>query len=291
MYCVPYYNSVCYYNSDYGVADHENWHGKPFGDKAGSIVKNIEERIAGNVPAPIAESPVEDAPVVSIKNIRLSSVPAYKKGETVATRVAYGTALMKLAQKNSRVIGLDGDTKNSTYSEKIKKVSTDNYIECYIAEQNLVGFAIGAACRDRNVAFRSTFAAFFTRAFDQIRKDAMSQANINCVGSHAGVSIGEDGPSQMALEYLAMFRTIPVCTVFYPSDAVSCERACELAANTRGICFIRTSRPATVVIYNNEALFQVGKAKVVRENPGDKVVLIGVGITMNVILLLCYIYN
>ncbi|XP_065583681.1 transketolase-like protein 2 [Artemia franciscana] len=264
-----------------GVSDHENWHGKPLGDKAGSIVKNIEERIAGNVPATIAESPVEDAPVVSIKNIRLSSVPAYKKGETVVTRVAYGTALMKLAQNNSRVIGLDGDTKNSTYSEKIKKVSTHNYIECYIAEQNLVGVAIGAACRDRTVAFCSTFAAFFTRTFDQIRMGAISQTNINCVESLAGVSIGEDGPSQMALEDLAKFRTIPGCTVFYPSDAVSCERACELAANTRGICFIRTSRPATVVIYNNEALFQVGKAKVVRENPGDKVVLIGAGITMH----------
>ncbi|KAK2717783.1 hypothetical protein QYM36_006543 [Artemia franciscana] len=176
---------------------------------------------------------------------------------------------------------MDGDTKNSTYSKKIKKVSTDNYIECYIAEQNLVGVAIGAACRDRTVAFCSTFAAFFTRTFDQIRMGALSQKNINCVGSHAGVSIGEDGPSQMALEDLAMFRTIPGCTVFYPNDAVSCERACELEANTRGICFIRTSRPATVVIYNNEALFQVGKAQVVRENPGDKIVLIVAGITMH----------
>lgn len=112
--------------------------------------------------------PVEDAPVVDISNVRLSSAPAYKKGDMVATRLAYGTALFKLAENNSRVIGLDGDTKNSTYSEKIKKVSADRYIECFIAEQNLVGVAIGAGCRDRTIPFVSTFAAFFTRAFDQV---------------------------------------------------------------------------------------------------------------------------
>lgn len=125
-----------------------------------------------------------------------------------------------------------------------------------------MGVAIGCACRDRAIVFCSTFAAFLTRAFDQIRMGAISQTNVNFVGSHAGISIGEDGPSQMALEDVAMFRSVAGSTVFYPSDAVSAERAVELAANTKGICFIRTGRPANAVIYPNDEAFAVGKAKV-----------------------------
>lgn len=146
--------------------------------------------------------------------------------------------------------------------------------------QNLVGVAIGAACRGRTIPFVSTFATFFTRAFDQIRMGAISQTNVNFVGSHCGVSIGEDGPSQMGLEDVAMFRTIPGSTVFYPSDAVSTERAVELAANTSGVCFIRTSRPNTAVIYENNQKFEAGKAHVVRQSANDKVLLIGAGITL-----------
>ncbi|XP_035760069.1 transketolase-like protein 2, partial [Neolamprologus brichardi] len=179
----------------------------------------------------------------------------------MATRQAYGVALKKLGQASQRVVALDGDTKNSTFSETFKKAFPDRYIECFIAEQNMVGVAIGCASRDRAVAFASTFAAFFSRAYDQIRMGAISQTNVNLVGSHCGVSIGEDGPSQMALEDLAMFRAIPTCTVFYPSDAVSTERAVELSSNTKGICFIRTSRPATAVIYSPDEKFEVGVAK------------------------------
>lgn len=210
----------------------------------------------------------------------MASPPGYKLGESVATRLAYGTALAKLAVNNPRVIALDGDTKNSTYSEKLKKAFPDRYIECFIAEQNLVGVAIGAACRDRTVAFVSTFATFFTRAFDQIRMGAISQTNVNFVGSHCGVSIGEDGPSQMGLEDIALFRSIPGSTVFYPSDAVSTERAVELAANTKGVCFIRTSRPATAVLYGNNDAFQIGKARIVRQSAKDQVLLIGAGVTL-----------
>lgn len=222
----------------------------------------------------------DDAPAVKLTNIRLQSPPAYKLGDSIATRLAYGTALAKLAANNSRVIALDGDTKNSTFSDKLKHAFPERYIECFIAEQNLCGVAIGAACRDRTVAFVSTFATFFTRAFDQIRMGAISQTNVNFVGSHCGVSIGEDGPSQMGLEDIAMFRTIPGSTVFYPSDAVSCERAVELAANTKGVCFIRTSRPNTAVLYGNDDKFEVGKARVVRESAKDDVLLIGAGITL-----------
>merc|ERR1719158_2140782 len=136
------------------------------------------------------------------------------------------------------------------------------------------------ACRDRCVAFVSTFACFLTRAFDNFRMGVISQTNVNVVGSHCGVSIGEDGPSQMALEDLAMFRSIPGSTVFYPSDAVSAERAVELAANTKGVCFIRTSRPNVPIIYSNEEVFAVGKAKVVRKGDSDKVLVIGSCVTL-----------
>lgn len=145
----------------------------------------------------------------------------------------------------------------------------------------MVGVGIGATCRDRTVAFVSTFACFLSRAFDQIRMGAISQSNINFCGSHAGISIGEDGPSQMALEDLAMFRTIPGATVFYPSDAVSAEYAVELAANTKGITFIRSSRPNTAVLYANDHKFTVGKANVVRQSKNDQVLIVGAGVTLH----------
>ncbi|PIO70597.1 Transketolase, pyridine binding domain protein [Teladorsagia circumcincta] len=160
------------------------------------------------------------------------------------------------------------------------KKHPQQFIECFIAEQNLVGVAVGAQCRDRTIPFTSTFAAFFTRATDQIRMAAVSFANLKCVGSHVGVSIGEDGPSQMALEDLAIFRAIPGSTVFYPSDGVSAERATELAANTKGIVFIRTGRPALPVLYQNEEPFAIGKAKIVKQSDNDKIVLIGAGVTL-----------
>lgn len=264
------------------IEDMENWHGKPLGDKAQSTIEHLQSLLKNSGPLLIhPQKPlVEDAPEVSITGIKLASPPSYKLGQAMATREAYGVALAKLAQNNARVIALDGDTKNSTYSDKIKKVAPERYIECFIAEQNLVGVAIGAACRDRTVAFVSTFAVFLTRAFDQIRMGAISQTNVNFVGSHCGVSIGEDGPSQMGLEDLALFRSIPGSTVFYPSDAVSCERAIEIAANTKGVCFVRTSRPATAVLYENNAEFQIGKAHVLKKSAGDKVLIIGAGVTV-----------
>lgn len=264
------------------IEDKENWHGKPLGDKAESTIKYLNGLIQNKGAIQITPpKPVkDDVPPVHIANIRLATPPAYKLGEQVATRFAYGTALAKIAVNNSRVIALDGDTKNSTYSDKLKKAFPERHIECFIAEQNLVGVAIGAACRGRTVPFVSTFATFFSRAFDQIRMGAISQANVKFVGSHCGVSIGEDGPSQMGLEDIALFRTIPTATVFYPTDAVSTERAVELAANINGICFVRTGRPNTAVIYENNEKFEVGKAKVVRQSNNDQVLLIGAGVTL-----------
>ncbi|CAH0596130.1 unnamed protein product [Chrysodeixis includens] len=225
-----------------GIEDLENWHGKALGAEGDKIIKHLQSQIKNNAITLKARAPVSEAPRVHIGDVTLSAPPAYTPGELVATRLAYGTALKKIADTNMRVIALDGDTKNSTFSDKLRNAYPERYIECFIAEQNLVGVATGAACRDRAIVFASTFAAFFTRTFDQIRMGAISQSNINLAGSHCGVSIGEDGPSQMGLEDLALFRAVPSATVFYPSDAVSTERAVELAANTRGICYIRTSR-------------------------------------------------
>ncbi|XP_034376674.1 transketolase-like protein 2 [Arvicanthis niloticus] len=263
------------------VEDAENWHGKPMPkDRADGIVKLIESQIQTNrnlTPKP----PVEDSPRISMSNTKMTSLPAYKLGDMIATREAYGLALAKLGHSNQRVIVLDGDTKNSTFSEVFKKEHPERFIECFIAEQNMVSVALGCATRGRTIAFVSTFAAFLTRAFDQIRMGAISQININFVGSHCGVSIGEDGPSQMALEDLAMFRSIPNCTIFYPSDAVSTEHAVYLAANTKGMCFIRTTRPKTAVIYTSEENFVIGQAKVIRQSAGDKVTVIGAGVTLH----------
>ncbi|XP_037591840.1 transketolase-like protein 1 isoform X3 [Cebus imitator] len=149
-----------------------------------------------------------------------------------------------------------------------------------MAEQNMVSVALGCASRGWTIAFASTFAAFVTRAFDQIRMGAISESNINIIGSRCGVSVGEDGASQMALDDIAMFRTIPMCTIFYPSDAVSTEHAVSLAANAKGMCFIRTTRPETIVIYTPQEHFEIGQAKVLCHCVSDKVTVIGAGITV-----------
>jgi len=258
-----------------------NWHGKALGAKATDVVKHVESLIKnpGVKPSNIL-APILDSPTVDITGISLSVPPAYNLGDKLATRQAYGTALAKLAKTSSHVVALDGDMKNSTFSQEILKVDKNRYIECFICEQNMLGVGIGVACRDRTVAFASTFAAFLTRGFDNLRMGVISQTNLNVVGSHCGISIGEDGPSQMALEDIAMFRSLPGCTVFYPSDAVSTERAVELAANTKGICFVRVSRPATTVIYDNMENFNIGVAKIVRRSDSDQVLVVAAGITL-----------
>ncbi|XP_046745472.1 transketolase-like protein 2 isoform X1 [Diprion similis] len=264
------------------IEDQVNWHGKALGTNGDAVIQHLTSLLKN--PGPLALHPqkplVADASVVDISNIKLNSPPNYKLGEKIATRLAYGNGLAKIAANNSHVVALDGDMRTSTFSDKIRTVDPSRYIECFIAEQNLVGVGIGMACRDRTVAFVSTFATFLTRAYDQIRMGAISQTNVNFVGSHAGCSIGEDGPSQMGLEDLAMFRAIPGATIFYPSDAVSTERAVELAANTKGICFIRTSRPETPVIYKNDEVLAIGKAHVIKSSSKDQVLIIGAAVTL-----------
>lgn len=274
-----------------GISDDENWHGKPLGAKSAEVIQYLENKLktgpAGDMGSTKCilkpPAPIEDCqPVKLLGCVKLPSPPQYKLGQEVATRVAYGNALARLGEKCNRVIGLDGDTKNSTFSIKLRDAKPEQFIECFIAEQNLVGVGIGCAVRQRTIPFVSTFAAFLTRGFDQIRMGAVSQTNCNFAGSHAGVSIGEDGPSQMALEDLAMFRAVMGSTVFYPSDAVSTERAVELAANTQGICFIRTGRPNHPVLYQPNEEFVIGKGKVVRTSgvSTDRLTIVAAGVTL-----------
>jgi transketolase len=255
----------------------EGWHGKavPKQDLPKALAE-LEKPLGPNefVPNPRKGFSVPAAqPLGDIAITRQS-------GESAATREAYGDALVKIADQDPRIVGLDGDTKNSTFSEKLLKAHPKQFFEMFIAEQNMVGSAAGLAARGK-IPFVSTFAAFFTRAFDQIRMAGISRSNVKFCGSHAGVSIGEDGPSQMGLEDLAMFRTIPESVVLYPSDAVSAERLVAEAARHRGICYIRTSRPKTPVIYKNEERFPIGGSKVVRQSPNDRATIIGAGITLH----------
>jgi len=263
------------------MEDKMNWHGKALGAKSAEVLEHLKAKLISPTFEAEVKAPIVDAPEVDITNIKLSEPPNYKKGDKLATRQAYGTALVKVGKNNDRVCGLDGDMKNSTFSQELRKIFPERHVECFICEQNLAGVGIGMACRDRTVVFMSTFACFFSRAFDNFRMGIISQTNINVAGSHCGVSIGEDGPSQMGLEDIAMFRTLPGATVFYPSDAVTTERAVELAANTKGLCYIRLSRPATEVIYDNDEEFAIGKAKIITKSDNDCVLIIAAGITLS----------
>ncbi|XP_028826270.1 transketolase [Denticeps clupeoides] len=262
--------------------DKMGWHAKTLPkDMAESVMRELQSRIFNSNKRLYPATPTEDSPPVSLRNIRMPSAPSYKPGEKISTRKAYGMALAKLGRYNERVIALDGDTKNFTYSEIFKNEHPNRYVECYIAQQNMVSVAMGCAARERNVVFASTLASFFTRAYDQLRMAAISDSNINLCGSHCGFSTGEDGPSQMALEDMAMFRAFPNTTIFYPCDGISTEKAVELAANTKGLCFIRTSGPETSIIYNSNEDFHVGQAKVVCQNKDDQVTVIGAGVTLH----------
>ncbi|XP_010626344.1 transketolase-like protein 1 isoform X2 [Fukomys damarensis] len=251
--------------------DAESWHGKPMPQgQADAIITLIGSQIQTNRSL-TPKHPIEDSPQVNIENIKMTTLPAYEVGDMMATRKACGMALAKLGYANDRVVVLDSDTKSFTFSNIFKKEHPERFIECFVAEQNMVSVALGCAMRGRTVAFASTFAAYLSRAYDQIRVGAICGINICLIGSHCGVSVGEDGPTQMALEDLAMFRALPNCTIFYPSDAVSTEYAVFLAANAKGLCYIRTSQQETEVLYGPQEIFKIGQAKCTREGSAGNV--------------------
>jgi transketolase len=260
------------------LQDKEGWHGKPLNkEEAAKAVAELQPNSKSGIGVPIPAPTSLPEP----KNVAPGSYPAinYKLGDSVATREAYGSALLRIGEVDQRVVALDGDTKNSTFAEKFFKKSPERSFECYIAEQNMVGVSMGLAARHK-IPFASTFACFFTRAYDHIRVAGISQSNVKIVGSHVGVSIGEDGPSQMGLEDLAMMRAVVGSTVLYPADAVSAEKLVEQMAHAKGVCYLRTSRPKTAVIYNNDEQFPIGGAKVLRQNSGDKVTIVAAGVTL-----------
>ena len=258
------------------LQDKDGWHGKPLNKEEAAqaiaeLAPSAKSGLNVAIPAPTAlPAPNLAAP---------ASYPAisYKLGDAIATREAYGTALVRLGEADPRINAMDGDTKNSTFAEKFFKKFPERSTECFIAEQNLVAVAVGFATRG-HVPFASTFATFFTRAADQIRVAGISQSNLKLVGSHVGISIGEDGPSQMALEDLALMRAVVGSTVLYPAEAVATEKLLEQMATVKGVCFLRTSRPKTPVIYGNDEQFPIGGAKVLRT--GNKVTIVGAGVTL-----------
>src|SRR5437667_4192605 len=261
----------------------DGWHGRAFkkGDELDRALAELEKQLvpasssmnlAQQIPRPAAKPPREAPP-------KPMAAPSYKLGEQVATREAYGTAIAKLGEADSRVVALDADVKNSTFSDKFEKALPDRFYENFIAEQIMIGASMGLAARGA-IPFPSTFACFLSRAADFIRMAAISNVGIEMAGSHAGVSIGEDGPSQMALEDLAMCRTQPNITVLYPCDAVSTERLVGLAAYRPGPAYIRTSRPKTPVIYSTDEVFTVGGLKILRESANDVATVIGAGVTV-----------
>ncbi|TMC49402.1 MAG: transketolase [Chloroflexi bacterium] len=206
-------------------------------------------------------------------------LPRYQLGDKVATRKAYGDALVSLGARPD-VVAMDGEVSNSTHADEFKQAYPDRFFEMFIAEQQLISAAVGMSVRGY-VPFASTFAAFLSRAYDFIRMAAISQANIRLSGSHAGVEIGEDGPSQMALEDLAALRAVHGSTVLYPCDAVSAVRLVAEMATTDGIVYMRTTRGAYPVIYTEDETFAVGGSKVLRQHDDDQVALIGAGVTLH----------
>ena len=316
------------------LEDKEGWHGKALSEedfeKAVAELGEVDKIVRGKIRKPVSqltsssqtgfesslqtrfgdkatknklglEDPYLPAGRQGKPGLENRTDPKYKLGEMVATRKAYGEIITKLGEIDERIVCLDAEVKNSTFAEIFKEKFPERFFEMFIAEQNMVGVALGLAKRGK-IPFVSTFAAFFTRAYDQIRMSAITGANIKFVGSHAGVSIGEDGPSQMGLEDLAMFRAVFGSVVFCPADAVACAKLVKIAAETEGLFYIRTARPATPVIYKevsdesslrsssdshrssglkeDSEEFRIGGSKVVKSSNNDRLTIVACGVTV-----------
>jgi transketolase len=261
------------------IENKEGWHGKVLPpDMAERAIKELggarNLKVKTAKPEPTPKAAKRPDPVVTL--------PTYKAEDEVATRKAYGDALLALAALPD-VVAMDGEVSNSTHADEFAKAHPERFFEMWIAEQQLVATAVGMSVRGYR-PFASTFAAFFSRAYDFIRMAAISQANIRLVGSHAGVEIGQDGPSQMALEDLAAMRAIQGSTVLYPCDPNQAAKLTLLMAETSGIVYMRTTRGAYPTLYGPNETFKVGGAKVLRQTAKDRVALIGAGVTVHACL-------
>lgn len=265
------------------IEDKNGWHGKVLKreelDLALAELGEVDKEVRGTFAAPQDLQPSQKAEAET-------ATLSYDLGEMVATRKAYGNALKRLYPAFPQMVCLDGEVSNSTMAEYFKEEHADRFFEMYIAEQNMAGAALGLACRGK-IPFVSTFAAFMSRAYDQVRMSQYSDANIKFVGSHAGVSIGMDGPSQMGLEDIAFFRTIHDGLVFYPCDAVSTEKLVAKAARHCGFVYLRTTRMATPVIYEAKEEFPIGGCKVLCQSDADQATLVAAGLTVHEALAAC----
>ncbi|MBN1271023.1 MAG: transketolase [Candidatus Aminicenantes bacterium] len=259
------------------IEDLNGWHGKPLSEE--DLARAL--KILGPMPEVDASRYVKKPRKTTLiplkKNFRFSRMDYTKP---TATRRAYGNALASLGKVNTALVVLDGDVKNSTYAETFMKAYPKRSFQLYIAEQNMAGMAIGLSAKGF-IPFAATFSAFWSRAHDQIRMAAYSMANIKFVGSHSGVSIGADGPSQMGLEDMAMFRPLPGCVVLYPCDAPSTESCFEMMARHKGLSYLRTTRPATQVLYDKKEKFPIGGSKILRSSRKDSACVIAAGITVH----------
>jgi transketolase len=262
------------------LEDQPNWHGKAL-KKGDELQKALAELEAQFVDEPEGARIAIERPAGTPREEQVADLPppSYKLGDLVATREAYGTAIARLGGADSRIVALDADVKNSTFSDKFEAAHPERFYQCFIAEQAMVGAAMGLAARGA-VPFPSTFAAFLTRAADFIRMLAISGLNVKMAGSHAGVSIGEDGPSQMALEDLSLMTAQPNIAVLYPSDAVAADRLVANAVTHVGPVYIRTTRPKLPVLYENTESFPIGGLKVLRQSAKDTATVIGAGVTL-----------
>jgi transketolase len=259
----------------------EGWHGKALkkGKETDDAIAELEKQLVPGAPGIAIARPEAKSRVPAPADYGRMPAPSYKLGELVATREAWGTALAAVGAVDERIVALDADVKNSTFSDRFEKAHPDRFFQGFIAEQVMVGAAMGLAARGA-IPFPSTFACFLTRASDFIRMAGISFVNVKLSGSHAGISIGEDGPSQMALEDLSMMRAVPDCVVLYPCDGVSTERLVVEMARHDGLAYMRTSRPKTPVTYGPEEAFPIGGSKVLRQSGEDMATVVGAGVTV-----------
>ena len=255
------------------LEDKEGWHGKPLNEEeleeALQKIENAEVSLPSHLELKKRDGVIAD-----------SEANGYTVGEMVSTRDAFGKALANCGRKNKTVVAIDADVKNSTMTDYFFREFPDRAFQSFIAEQNMVGMAVGFSAMGL-VPFVATFSAFLTRAYDFIRMAQYSRANIKIVGSHAGISIGPDGPSQMGLEDIPMFLSMTEAVVLYPSDAVSSDYLVREMSKHNGISYLRTTRGKTPVLYDKAEQFPIGGLKVVRKNEKDRALVIAAGITLH----------
>ena len=262
-----------------GIEDKEGWHGRALdATTAEQVVSVLEASRHQGIESWTPHLPTVHGATASPPAISMRRAPYTVGGKRIASRRGFGDALAELAKVDQRVFVLDGDVRNSTYTEEAEVSAPNRFVEGYIAEQNMVGMAIGLSARGR-IPFAATFSCFLSRAYDFIRMASIGGNNIKLAGTHSGVSIGEDGPSQMGLEDLAQMCAQPDMTVLYPSDATSAWEATRLAATVSGPCYIRLGRPESDVIYPPDTVFAVGKCQVLRESANDRALIVAAGVT------------